>query len=270
MRRSKNSLLVCILATLIASGCLTLGGSSSRAQPRAEIDQYTLSEQVAVSSTGCHYRYRLYSPARVKSQTNVILGHGFLRDQNNLVDMARALANHGIPVVTLNFCNMRPWNGHHQQNAVDMQDIAKKIGVDNDVIYAGFSAGALAAVLAADDQTRAILALDLVDQKNLGLNAINQLNTPLVGLAGDNSSCNADGRGAALFSARENTKLSTLTQQKGASHCEFESPSNWLCELACGDDDSAAVSAATRHSIIQQTIKSIVPFLSPLHTSVDG
>ncbi len=255
---------------LIVSGCLTLGGGLSKAQPRAQLDRYTLTDQVATSATGCNYRYRLYSPVAARSHTSVILGHGFMRNQNTLIDMSRALANSGIQVVTLNFCNMRFWNGHHQDNATDMRDLAKSLQLDNDVIYAGFSAGALAAVLASDDQTRAIVALDLVDQKELGLNAIVQLDTPLIGLAGDNSSCNAGGRGATLFSARKDTSLSTLIQQEGASHCEFESPSSWLCEVACGDGDTDAVSAATRASIIQQTIKSIGPFLSPLHASIGG
>lgn len=266
----KKPWLVLALTTLLVSGCLTLAGGASKAQPRAQIDQYQLSEQVAISSSGCHFRYRHYHPDQLRSQTTVILGHGFMRNQNTMVDLARALANQGIAVATLNFCNMRPWNGQHKKNAADMQDLARELGVDSDVIYAGFSAGALAAVLAADNHTRAILALDLVDQKSLGLNAISQLETPLIGIAGDNSSCNANGNGHALFAARDNLALSELQHQTGASHCEFESPSNWLCELACGDKDAETTATTTRTHIIEQSIKSIGPFLSPLNPVVDS
>ena len=93
----------------------------------------------------------------------------FLRDQDNLVGLSRALANHGIQVVTLDFCNMRLWNGNHESNGLDMRALAQKLRMSDNIIYGGFSAGALAAVLAADDDTRAILALDLVDQNDLGL-----------------------------------------------------------------------------------------------------
>ena len=34
----------------------------------------------------------------------------------------------------------------------------------------------------------------------------------------------------------------------GASHCDFEAPSDWMCELACGDTDPA------RQAIVRQEL----------------
>ena len=244
----------------LLSACISLGGQSV-AVPRADIDSYVLIEESQRSVTGCTFDYRLYQPVNPQTQTSIMLGHGFLRDQDNLVGLSRALANHGIPVITLNFCNMRLWNGNHESNGLDMRALAQKLGLSDDIIYGGFSAGALAAVLAADVDTRAILALDLVDQNDLGLNAIGALRTPLIGISGPASSCNADGNGAALFTSRAQQSLSDLITIDGASHCEFESPSNWLCEIACGDEDNKQDDERERADIIETTIDSLSPYL---------
>ena len=244
----------------LLSACISLGGQSV-AVPRADIDSYVLIEESQRSVTGCTFDYRLYQPVNPQTQTSIMLGHGFLRDQDNLVGLSRALANHGIPVITLNFCNMRLWNGNHESNGLDMRALAQKLGLSDDIIYGGFSAGALAAVLAADVDTRAILALDLVDQNDLGLNAIGALRTPLIGISGPASSCNANGNGAALFTSRAQQSLSDLITIDGASHCEFESPSNWLCEIACGDEDNKQDDERERADIIETTIDSLSPYL---------
>ena len=255
-----KDLLLYLLPVTLLSGCLSYG-SPSVAVPRAERDSYVLIEESQRSVTGCTFDYRLYQPADPQTRTSIMLGHGFLRDQDNLVGLSRALANHGIPVVTLNFCNMRLWNGNHESNALDMRALAQKLGLSEDIIYGGFSAGALAAVLAANDDTRAILALDLVDQNDLGLNAIRALQTPLIGVSGPASSCNANGNGAALFTSRAQPSLSDLITIEGASHCEFESPSNWLCEIACGDEDNEQDDERERAAIIEKTIDSLSPYL---------
>ena len=260
MTQLLKKLLVCVAPLTLLGGCLSLGDQSV-AVPRDDIDSYALIEQSQRSATGCTFDYRLYQPANPRTQTSIMLGHGFLRDQNNLVGLSRALANQGIPVVTLNFCNMRLWNGNHESNGMDMRALAKKLGRSDDIIFGGFSAGALAAVLAANEDTRAIIALDLVDQNDLGLDAIRALEIPLIGLSGPASSCNANGNGAALFTSRAQQSLSNLTTLAGASHCEFESPSDWLCEIACGDEDNEQDDERERADIIQQTIDSLSPYL---------
>lgn len=262
MHRFAIRLLICLPPVLLLGGCLSLGGGISVASPRADDDKYQLLEQMRYSASGCQYQYRVFQPDAPITRTSVVLGHGFLRDQDNMVGLSRAIANQGIQVVTLDFCNMRPWNGHHQRNAQDMRDLANMLNIAGDVIYAGFSAGALAAVLASSETTRAILALDLVDQADQGKTAIANLQIPLIGLAGPPSSCNANSNGDALFTARPQAFVSRLDRISGASHCDFESPTNWLCEAACGIEDTEESEKSRRAAIINQTLDSLMPYLS--------
>ncbi len=256
----------CLLSLLFLGGCALGGTQKNLAQPIAKQDTYTLAENSGVSTSGCRFDFRQYIPQRPSTATTIILGHGFLRDQNNLIHISRALANEGIPVATLNFCNMRLWNGHHRRNAQDMRSLATSLGVQDNVIFGGFSAGALAALLAADEKTRAILTLDLVDQAGLGLAAAEHLTVPLIGFHGPPHRCNANNNGLIVFAAsRAPTGEARPTSQpiSNASHCEFESPSNWLCERACGDSASAEDNEETRQTVISLAVERVRPYLTP-------
>lgn len=243
-----------LLGTAVAllGGCITPRVHDAAAPaPRAGVDSYRLLVGSARSSTGCRYAYRVFTPdaaAGATSVTDVVLGHGFLRDQDTLVELARGLANAGLRAATLDFCAMRPWNGRHPANARELRVMAARLVTIDEgthgggrpvdrprgVIYIGFSAGGLAAVLAGstDPATRGVITLDLVDQDDLALRAVAELDAPLVGLQGPPSRCNADGNGRQAFGARPHAALETVP---GASHCDFEAPSGWLCELVCGD-----------------------------------
>lgn len=184
-----------------------------------------------------------------------------MRNQNNFIDLGRALATRGVPVATLDFCSMRPWSGAHSQNALDMRQVATLLNQQNDVIFAGFSAGALAALLAADNQTRAVITLDLVDDQKAGFDAAQRLSIPIIGLYGSPSGCNAQNAGNLLFESRPATIHGNNRQAQlftEASHCEFESPSNWLCEILCGDKDSASSDKATRQAIIDRIVSLVI------------
>ena len=263
MNSRLKALILCLIPPLLMGGCLSMGSQIDSDSLQPEADSYTLSEHSAISKTGCSFDYRTYQPTRAKSATSIIIGHGFLRDQNNMAGLSRALAKRGIPVITLDFCNMQAWNGNHETNAQDMRNLAVQLGRGDNIIYAGFSAGALAAILAADDNTRAILALDLVDQNELALQAIKQRSVPLIGVSGPASECNANNQSNLVFSARNDERLEQLSIVPGASHCEFESPTNWLCDLLCGDDDTQHSDNMQRMNIIDKSIEAVTPFLSP-------
>jgi len=49
----------------------------------------------------------------------VVIGHGFLRNQTRMHGLAQAIAAAGMNAVTVDFCNMRLWNGAHRRNAQD-------------------------------------------------------------------------------------------------------------------------------------------------------
>jgi pimeloyl-ACP methyl ester carboxylesterase len=188
------------------------------------------------SSTGCTFTYRRYRPTQtIDSTAWVVLAHGFLRSQERMQGLAAAMAGAGLQVATLDFCNQRPWAGRHAQNGRDMLALARHLGAQR-VLYAGFSAGGLAALLAgrADARAVGILTLDLVDAEGLGVGAARRLDKPLLALAGEPTNCNALDNGQAVFQATAQARVERI---RGAGHCDFEAPTDGLCELLCTDPD---------------------------------
>jgi hypothetical protein len=183
------------------------------------------------SATGCIVDTVLYSPSRAQTDGLVILAPGFMRDQRHLANLARSLAGRGIPTLTFNPCNTRPWGGRPVQTGADMVGIARLQGARR-VVYGGFSAGALSALIAArlDPHTFGVLALDLVDNRGLGIGMARGLDRPLIGLRGEPARCNAHNNALPVFAAAPKGRLSAIP---GASHCDFESPTDWLCEALC-------------------------------------
>jgi dienelactone hydrolase len=184
-----------------------------------------------VSATGCTLAYLYYRPVASPSGDLVVLGHGFLRSKDHMAELARRLAIEGIPSVALDFCNMRFWDGGHEQNGDDMVAVARRLGARR-VVYAGFSAGGLAAVVAAhrDERALGVVALDLVDRDGIGIAAATGLGRPLIGLVGEPSSCNAANNGLAVYAAAADAEVIRI---QGASHCDFEAPTDALCRAVC-------------------------------------
>jgi hypothetical protein len=149
---------------------------------------------------------------------------------------------------TVDFCNARPWDGGHAQNGRDMVALAKSLG-KRPVVYGGFSAGALAALVGArqDPSSLGVVALDLVDDGGLGL--------PMFGLMGEPSACNAQGNGTSVYSA---ARFGNAEVIQGAGHCDFESPTSWFCELVCG---RTAKSASLRREIIASAVSAAAELL---------
>jgi pimeloyl-ACP methyl ester carboxylesterase len=183
----------------------------------------------------------------------VILAHGFLRNQGRMAGLARALAYHGIPAVTLNLCNSRPWDGRPIRNGLDMIAVARRIGAKS-VVYAGFSAGGLAALVAGrlDRQALGVLTLDLVDNGGIGTGMARALDRPLIGLAGDPAACNARNNGIGVFATAPRARLTPIA---GASHCDFESPTDWLCESLCTGVNNG--SQGRRQAIIAMSVAAV-------------
>jgi pimeloyl-ACP methyl ester carboxylesterase len=161
--------------------------------------------------------------------------------------------------VTLDFCNARFWDGRHFRNGLDMVRVADALDAKQ-VVYAGFSAGGLAALVAGrnDPRTLGVVALDLVDAGRLGEGMAAGLDRPLIGLVGDPSPCNAENNGLAVFSA---TDRSFVERVKGADHCDFESPTDWLCRLVCQRETPDA--ASPRRDIIAAATDAVVSLIAP-------
>jgi hypothetical protein len=240
-----------------ASGTLLPPKAASPLAAPGTANGLVIQAGILQSATGCRIETRRFAPRQPRTQTPVILAHGFLRDQRRLEGLAIALAERGIPAVTLNLCNSRPWDGRHVQNGRDMIAVARDLGA-RQVVYAGFSAGGLAALVAGrlDPTAVGVLALDLVDTQGLGVGMARALDKPLIGLAGEPAGCNAGNNGRAVFAVSPKARLIPVA---GASHCDFESPTDWLCETVCTGVDAG--SPARRQVIIEQSVAAVSDLL---------
>lgn len=184
-------------------------------------------------------------PAAGPPRGAAILSHGFTRSRHTLADHARALADAGVLALTPDLpctfdfrCNARALAA-----LVGSLRAGGRFGAPVDrVMLVGFSAGGLSSLLAADSPgVVGYVGLDPFDRRlageawPLGLAAAGRLRTEVLLLRAPPSRCNADAVAAPWGAA-----LPALWRDEliaGASHCDFESPTDWLCRLACGATD---------------------------------
>jgi len=186
-------------------------------------------------------------PAAGPPRGAAILSHGFTRSRRTLAGHAQALADAGVLALTPDLpctfdfrCNARALAalvGSLRAGGTFGAPVSK-------VMLVGFSAGGLSSLLAADTPgVVGFVGLDAFDRampdeaERLGLAAARQLRTEALLLRAPLSRCNAEAAAAPW-----GTALPTLWRDEliaDASHCDFESPTDWMCRLACGDTDPA-------------------------------
>jgi dienelactone hydrolase len=141
-------------------------------------------------------------------------------------------ASFGVPTAVLSFCNSTPFNGRHDRNAEDMRALAAALHA-GPVMYAGFSAGGLAAYLAACSDPRAVayLGLDAVDSRGMALARTQDLRLPALFLLAEPSPCNAKNNMIPAIPAREGVRALRL---RYATHGHFLDPYDPRVESLCG------------------------------------
>jgi dienelactone hydrolase len=180
----------------------------------------------------------------------VVLVHGFMRSRATMVGHARALAQEGVVALAPDM----PYWSDSRANARALVDLVAQLrrgeiaGPIERVVLVGFSAGALAALLAASAPGLVgYVGLDAFDRPGgIGLDAARKLKVPSKLLRAPPSFCNAYGISAPWASA-----LPPPTEERmidGATHCDFESPTDRSCTLFCGAADPA------RQQIVRQTL----------------
>ena len=192
----------------------------------------TASDAQIESSSGCKINYTYFNPMSSNKDVLIIIGHGFMRSKKRMVRLAEHLASWGMPVATVTFCNSKLWAGNHDLNGSDMVAVSKRLD-HSQIIYVGFSAGGLAAMLAAnlDENALAFFGLDMVDHKEEGQNIASRMTIPLYGLIATKSICNAYNNGLEVY---EKSPHSTVMRVVDASHCHFEFPLDNKCSFFCG------------------------------------
>jgi pimeloyl-ACP methyl ester carboxylesterase len=210
------------------------------------------------SAFGCTLSYEVHRPAEATERTTVVLAHGFLRSLATMRGWAEHLASHGVSTAVVSFCNSTPFDGRHDRNAVDLRALADAVrSPAGGVLYAGFSAGGLAALLAAvsDPGAVGLLALDAVDSGGggrpdpgrAGLAAgATRLAVPALFLAAEPSSCNATGN---MLPVAARIASAEVVRIANATHCHFEDPYAPVCERLCGRVEPPETAEAIRAAI---------------------
>ena len=177
-----------------------------------------------------------------------MLGHGFTRSLTTMRGWARAWSDRGLRTVVVGFCNSSIFNGRHDRNAADLVAVARHVEPDDaPVVYAGFSAGALSALLAADSDPRAIayLGLDPVDSGDQAA-AVGRLRMPALFIYGAPSRCNAQNN---MIPVMPEADVRIALRVPFASHCDFELPYDSACERICGGVEPEETAGEVRATI---------------------
>ncbi|MFW5689449.1 MAG: hypothetical protein ACOC1U_07750 [Spirochaetota bacterium] len=216
------------------------------------------------SAYGCTLTYELHEPrpgavggedpaepdlaGAPLRQGLVVLGHGFLRDLETMRGWAVEWAARGTPTVVVTFCNSSWFSGNHARNAEDLVALAEHLRPGRTpVLYGGFSAGGLAALLAASTDERAIgfLGLDPVDSGELTA-TVDSLAMPALFLYGAPGACNAQSNMLPLMPPAQPRIALRIPY---ASHCSFENPYDEGCEFLCGGVEPEEQAAQVRETI---------------------
>lgn len=201
----------------------------------------------ASTGDGCTMNYTLFEPAGEDAEVLVVLAHGFSRAQAQMHGWGEHLASWGVAVATPQMCFSGPTNTNHPANGRTLANLARQLADGRAVIVAGYSAGGLAAILAASEgDVAGVFGLDPVDNSDQGRDAAAAITAPSAALLADPGSCNASGNGQAMFAPITERAVYRLA---GTTHCDYENPTNFLCTLACSgtasnaDEVNEAVSA---------------------------
>jgi pimeloyl-ACP methyl ester carboxylesterase len=202
---------------------------------------YTVQKGTLPGGHGCAIAYETYVPEEKRSDVMVMVGHGFARNLTTMRGWAALWASHGVAATVVSFCNSTWTAGHHDWNAADLVALAHAIH-DGPLLYAGFSAGGLAAFLAAaaDDRAVAYLGLDAVDNADLAVHASARFRVPALFLVGESSACNARNN---FLPAVPWDAAPTVLRVRGAQHGHFENPYDSRVESVCGRVEPPEASA---------------------------
>jgi dienelactone hydrolase len=186
-------------------------------------------------SGSCNMAAEIYSPSSPVGP-RVILSHGFSRAASNVSGWAESMASWGLEVVTPSLCHAWAFDSDHEANAEELVSLNAALG-GGDVIYVGHSAGGLASVLAAaqDSDAVGVVLMDPVDYDSLGSRAAPSISVPVLGMVGEASSCNSSSNGADMIRGAGDSVGLHLTE---ADHCDFEDPTDWMCTMICAGSNN--------------------------------
>lgn len=184
----------------------------------------------------------------------VVLAHGFTRTRATMAEHAAALAALGLIAAVPDL----PYVTDSRANARVLADLVQWLRAGTQtpavarVVLVGFSAGGLAALLAADAPGVAgYVGLDPFDRPGgVGRDKAAQLTVPARLVRARPSACNAFSIAEPWVKALRALEDDRIIE--GASHCDFEAPTDRLCQWVCGQADAGrqqAVRAALLEAV---------------------
>ena len=212
-------------------------------QPVTDFSQsggyYSTKEIRTATVTNCSsMEYEVHTPD-VDDPPVVVLGHGFARGSGVMTGWAEHLASWGVEVLLPTLCHYNVFFGvDHEMNGQNMIELAMIHGSEN-VVYAGHSAGGLAAIIAAAEDSNAIgvLGLDTTDTEDvpgvddfIGRAYADHVSSPAFFIMGEPSTCNGENNGLDLFRMMTDYQIVKIVD---SDHCDFENPTNSICEMSC-------------------------------------
>jgi len=197
---------------------------------------------------GCVLDYSDHHPTEDPTAPLVVLAHGFQRSGAQMVGLADHLATWGLRVVVPDLCHSTFADSDPEANGEEMVELAASLQPTEAVAYVGYSAGGLAALIAASQDTRTsvLVGLDLVDN-GPGAAAAAALTAPAYGMFGEPSACNSQSNGVAILQGASTSSLGRLTD---ADHCDFEDPTDATCLTLC-ENTSATVDQETIGAVMR-------------------
>lgn len=185
----------------------------------------------------------VYRP--VASELGVaVLAHGFARSRVRHRDLARALASAGVVAVVPDLPSVLDLWGNGDALARFVEDLESGavpalVVKRESVVLIGTSAGGLASLLAAArlPGLAGWIGLDPVDRTGSGTRAASNMQSPAIVMLAEPSLCNLMTSGRAIAQALP--KRWRTVDVTDASHCDFEDPTNNMCQVMCGRSSDA-------------------------------
>lgn len=201
---------------------------------------FVTAEGAFTTTSGCTLAYVSALPA--SWTTLVVLLHGLERESEQQREAAEHLAGWGLAVVAPTSCHARVTDLDQAANAADAIELAAAFGATA-IVYAGHSAGGLAAFRAAADDPAAIafLGLDPTEWDGIGADAAPRVAVPAYAALGAPGVCNLDNNFAPVLQDVPGSRMLRVTE---ADHCDFEWPTDWVCTVPCGTEPNDLFSDA--------------------------
>ncbi len=191
----------------------------------------------SLAVSGCTLDYDRYAPQGGTEGPLVVLAHGLECSRDQMAGVAQHWASWGLDVVAPDLCHSTAFDLDQQQNGEHMVELAQGLG-SSSTLYAGHSAGGLASLVAAAEDSAALgqLGLDPTEWMGIGAVAAASVDLPAYALLAEWSTCNGYNNALPLYAGISQGRVLKLSH---ADHCDLQSPNDCAaCSLLCGVSQS--------------------------------